>query len=127
MADQFTLSGQYQTSPSVGAPSGFPAVITPLLEQFNIIAKHVDTVTLSADATSPLSFGGVTQAHVLIFVATGGPIQVAMTSTYGTLQVIPCDDLLIIISKTTIPVTAVNLTRTPGVSTTVQVFLGQIQ
>lgn len=131
MPDQFTLSGQYGTTPSAGGiASGIAAITVPLLEQLNLVAKHYDSITLGTDAPTSVEFGGVVNAHVVVLKATGGKVRARITTTDGAQQAVPCDDLVIIISRgstgTPAPATAIDLTRVPGVSTVVEVFLGQI-
>ena len=124
MSDNFTLAGSWSASPAFGSPSGIASFCTPLEESLSLTAKDYDTIPLLADAAVPVSFGGgVTNATVVILKATGGKVRARLTSTDGAVQAIPFDDLLILISRT-VPITAIDLTRTTGVSTTVDVFIG---
>jgi hypothetical protein len=91
----------------------------------SLTRKDLDSVVLSADAPLSVSFGsGVVSAAVVILKATGGKVRARLTSADGSQQAVPVDDLLVLISQS-VPITAIDLTRVPGVLTTVDVFLGQ--
>ena len=126
MADTFTLAGSWSANPAIGAPSGIAYFCTPISEALQLTRKDYDTIVLAADAPVAVDFGGgVTSAHVVIIKATGGKVKVALTSADGTLQAIPVDSMLILISRT-VPFTALELTRLAGTATQVEVFLGQV-
>ena len=91
----------------------------------SLTRKDLDTISLDTDAPLAVNFGsGVTQAAVAILKATGGKVRARITSADGSQQSIPVDDLLVLISQS-VPITGIDLTRVPGVLTTVSVFLGQ--
>lgn len=123
MADLFVLQGSYTTTPAVGCPSGYPSIGTPLDEQVALGAKHIDEPTLISDLPYSVAFGGVTSAHVIV-IKTTRKVRARITSSDGSAQSIPVDSLLILTSLTT-PITALDLTRDPGVTTQVEVMLGQ--
>lgn len=125
MSDQFTLGGSWTTSPLVGTPSGIAALAASIDEELVLTEKFYNSIPLNTDAPVTVNFGGVTNAHVLILKATGGKIRARLTSTDGAAQAVPVDDMHVSISRST-PITALDLTRLPGVVTTVDVFLGQI-
>ena len=125
MADLFELTGGYSTRPISGVTSGFPSLDTPLLESVQLERFAVQEVELASDSTVLVDFCGVTNAHVLILKVVGSKIRADLTSTDGAAQAIPVDDLLILISET-VPITVLSLTRLAGgVTTSVQVFLGE--
>lgn len=109
----------------MGSPSGIASFCTPIIEQLNLVQKDYDTLVLAADAPVSVSFGGgVTAASVVILKAVGGKVRARVTSADGSTQAVPFDSLLILISRT-VPITAIDLMRVPGMATTVDVFLGQ--
>ena len=125
MADSFQLAGSWSASPASGSPSGIANFCAPISEALSLTKKDYDTISLTADAASVVNFGsGVTEAQVVIIQAVGGKIRVRLTSADGATQAIPVDGTLILISRT-VPITAIDLTRTTGITTTVDVFLGQ--
>lgn len=127
MADQFSLSGLYSTQPLGGDPSFAPVIEAPINEPVVLAHKHYDDVDLSTDATTPLNFGGgVVNAHVVILKAVGGKVRARVTSADGSVQAIPFDTYLLLMSMT-VPITAIDLTRVPSQATSVRVFLGEKQ
>lgn len=125
MSDLFVLAGSYSTTPQVGSPSGIASIPAPIDEEQILTAKHYDTIPLSVDTPVAIQFGGVTNAHVVIVKVTGGKVRVRLTSTDGAAQAVPVDSFFAAISQS-VPVTAIDLTRSPGVASVVDVFLGQI-
>jgi hypothetical protein len=124
MADVFQLGGSYTTAPASGAPSADPSYIAPIDESMTLIRKHHDTIDLSTDAVTPISFGGVINAHVLIIKTVGGKVSIRLTSADGSTQAVPVDSFLAVMSNT-VPITAADLTRVPGQETICKVFLGE--
>ncbi len=125
MADQFVLSGGYTTTPLSGVPSFAPVITTPIDETAQLDLKKIDEIELNVDTAVPISFGGLTDANIVILKAVGGgSVKVRITSADGTQQAIPFDTFFILMSMTN-PITAIDLTRTPATPTTVLVFLGE--
>jgi len=125
VADSFTLAGSWSSTPAVGSPSGIGSICAPLDEQLILTKKDYDTIPLTVDSAVAVPFGGgVTSAHVVILKATGGKVRARLTSADGSAQAVPVDGFQLVISRT-VPITAIDLTRTAGVDTTVDVFLGQ--
>jgi hypothetical protein len=124
MADSYLLSGSWTVTPNAGGDvSGCPEIITPINETLQLGQKQLFETTLTADAPVVVDFGGVTDAAVL-FVSCNRKVRVRVTSSDGTDQAIPVDDLLQVISKTVF-ITALDLTRVTGQDTKVKVFLGE--
>lgn len=114
---QFNLKGAYTIQPLLGGDTSFaPSVETPICETAQVVARHVDDFDLTSDSPFALSFGGVTNAHIVI-LKTSGHVKVTVTSADGTSQVIPCDGFLQLQSKT-VPITAISLTRDAATETT---------
>lgn len=124
MSDQFNLSGSYQTQPLGGISSGNPTLVAPINESMILTEKSLDTLMLTVDTPVAVSFGGVTNANAIVMRAVGGPVTVRLTSAAGATQSVPMDEYFSVLTST-VPVTAIDLTRSPGVLTTVTVFLGQ--
>lgn len=124
MTDVFKLLGSYEVDPLGSTTSFAPTIAAPINETRTLSAKHVDDVDLAADAPQALNFGGVQNAHIVLLKAVGGKVTAQITSTDGAAQAIPFDTYLVLMSES-VPVTAISLTRTPGIETSVRVFLGQ--
>ena len=137
---------EYRTALIVGAGSGLSASLaralaqegitvdsgdirsaldTIISEMMTLQAKHLDELTLSADAPLAVAFGGVASANLVILKATsGGPVNAIVTSASGASQAIPFDTYLILMTNG-IPITALSLQRQPATLTVVEVLLGQ--
>ncbi len=125
MTDRFTLSGGYTTTPLGGEPSFDANIDAPIDEVADLVRKKFDTITLAVDTAVPVSFGGLTQANVVILKSTAGvKVVVRVTSADGVTQAIPFDTFFILMSMDE-PITALDLTRPTGVETDVRVFLGE--
>jgi hypothetical protein len=124
LADLFSLSGDLGTTPAAGTPSGAFQLIATLDESATLAHKHEDDLDLTVDTPVVVSFGGVTNAHVVMLHATGGKVKATLTSADGTSQAVPVEPLLILMNRT-VPVTAISLTRVATVATSVTVFLGE--
>lgn len=126
MADSFELIGSYKTEPLGGDTSFEPVLTAAFNEALQLTKKRSDCVSLSADPAEAVSFGGVTNAHVVILkVLSGASVQARLTSTHGATQSIPVNTALVLLS-TTNPITAIDLIRSAGTASVVQVFLGEI-
>jgi len=124
VADQFTLGGSYTTTPYVGVRSGVPTVVSVIDEKVALVNKAIGRYSLDTDAPVSVDLGGLDEVNVLVVKTIGGKIRLRVTSADGSQQSIPVDSFLSMISLS-VPITALDLTRTPGTSTTVDIFLGQ--
>jgi len=124
VADTLSLNGSIQTRPTQGNPSGDPEVIVTLTERVGLINKSLSFYQLTADSPVSVGFGGLTNCNVLMIKVEVGKVRARITSADGTSQAVPVDTLLILFSSS-VPVTAIDLTRVAGVDTTVRVFLGE--
>lgn len=124
MADIFNLSGSYSTSPASGFPSGDPVIDAAIAESMVLSSKAFTTVNLDADGAESVSFGDLDEAHVIILRAVGGKVMARFTSADGATQAVPFDEFFAVISSS-VPFTALDLTRVAGTSTKVNVFLGE--
>lgn len=124
MSDSFQLSGGYTVTPQ-GSTTSFAANVEATIdESLSLKSKQVAEVLLSSDAPVAVQFGGVTNAHVVALKAVGGKVKAAITTADGAAQAVPFDSTLILMSSKA-PVTAITITREPGVEATVRVFLGE--
>ena len=122
--DTFKLTGDYVTLPLSGSPSGDPEISSPVDESVTIKNKAIGLYELTADAVVAVGLCGLAGAHVVILKTVGGKVKVRLTSADGAVQSVPVDSFLCLISQT-VPLTALDLTRVSGVTTTVKVFLGE--
>lgn len=124
MASTFRLTGSVTLTSSEGVRSGELFPQGTLIETLGLKRKHLDDIELSADAPVDVSFGGLTNAHVVILKALGGKVRARLTSADGAAQSVPVDPLCILLAGK-VPITAIDLTREAGVSTTISIFLGE--
>lgn len=124
MADQFALTGGYTTSPLDGVSSFDPNIDAPIDEALTLGKKRFETMALTVDTPVAVSFGTLTQAHVVVLKAVGGKVRARFTSLDGASQAVPFDTYLILMSLET-PITGLDLTRTPATETEVRVLLGE--
>ena len=130
MADTFALNGSWTTEPrSTGQQSCDPALSSEIDESVALETKEIGTYKLTVGTAVPVALGAIAAlvgASVLIIRTVGGKVKATITTTDGATQAVPVDPLLILIS-TSVPVTALTLTRDPAVTATVtvKVFLGQ--
>ena len=135
MATIYTLNADALTAPQAGAvfSSGQPVVDVPLNEVVTLSLSSTQTIELIGDAPVSVLLPGPSsanplgpQANCLLIKIVGPRVKATITTADGSAQVIPVDPLLILNSESVSPITALTLTRTPGVDTFAYVFLGQI-
>jgi len=124
MADGFTLSGSYSVQPLTSALSFAESVVAQISEAVQLSAKQVVDYDLTSDSPQTVAFGGVANANVVIMKALGDKVVAHITTADGTSQAVPFDTYWIWMCQGS-PMTAITLTRAPGVETSVRVFLGQ--
>lgn len=123
MSESYRLQGGYTISPQSTPASGCPNVQVTLDESVTLDKQMFTEIDLDVDTAIAVDFGGLTNAHV-IAIHSNRKVAVAFTSADGTSQIIPVENFLKIISKGTVPYTAITLTRVAGQETKVKVFLG---
>lgn len=127
MADVLTLAGQWDSEPAApGIGSSDPSIPAPLSETVTLARKFYADITLDADGPISVPIGGtnpIRNAHVIIARTLGGKVKMRVTSADGATQAWPVDPLAIHYSLS-VPITAIDLTRVPGILTTVKLFLG---
>lgn len=124
MADIFKLLGSWETTP-LTAPLSFAQVLTTPINESRVLAKKQSyEVDLTVDSAVAVTYGGVTNAHLVILKAVGGKVRARLTSADGAIQAVPFDTYFFLFSES-VPITAIDLTRTAGTVTTVRVFLGE--
>ena len=125
MAHTLSVTGSLKAEPNSGNPSGCPTTLSPIEEKISL-SKAPITVEyeLTDDAAQAVSFGGLTQANVVMIKSVGGKVRARLTSADGTDQAVPVDSFMLLFSSS-VPFTALDITRVSGVSTTVKVLLGE--
>jgi len=124
-ASVLTFVGTLQDQPSVGNPSGVPSNTIAINEAWLLAHSGVlANFDLSSDSPQAVSFEGLPggNATVIFVKPIGGSVDLTLTSGDGSAQVIPCDRVALLASST-VPFTALSLTRQPGVEIVVQVYL----
>lgn len=79
---------------------------------------------LTSDSPVTVPLAALSQAHFVYMRSTGGKIRARLTSADGTQQSIPVDPTLCVMSNS-VPFTAIDITRQPGVQVTVRVLLAE--
>lgn len=125
VVDTYKLTAQYEIVPQSYGNSGAPTVVASVNETLLLGKTQNAEYDLTVDTAVTVNFGGVTNAHVLS-INTDRKVRVRVTSADGATQAIPVEGFLKIISKGSVPITAVDLTRVAGQATVVQVFLGEL-
>lgn len=124
MSDIFAITGSYSATPASGTPSADPIITAALDERLMLATEVVSQIALTSDTPVVLPLGGLSSINTLIVKCVGGKVRVRITSADGSQQAVPVDTFLALISAS-VPMTAVDVTRTPGVQTIVRYFLGQ--
>jgi hypothetical protein len=120
-AYNYLLSGSITVQPASGFPSGDPFVNISLNEPIVFDAEQLDMIALSDNTPKVVSFGDLsTGANVVYIYAMGAKVKATITSADGAAQNIPVDPLLILESSS-VPVTAITLTRDPAAVSVVYV------
>lgn len=122
MANRFTLTGGWTVEAASGSNSFDPAFATTINEVRTLDYRQVTVQDLLDNAEVTITFGAVTEAHVLI-VDASAKVTMKLTSADGTAQVVAADKLILLCADS--PVTALKVTRSPGVDTTLRIFAGQ--
>jgi hypothetical protein len=126
MADVFRLHGEFSAAPAVfelGVGQG-PEQLGAIDHDAYVVRRTSQQILLSGDAPVSIPLGSLTGAHVIL-IQTTGRVRVRLTSADGSQQAVPADPLLILLTPLAAPVTALDLTRTAGVTTEATVFLGE--
>lgn len=127
MSDTFSLKGTYAVTH--GATDTDPSADFDISSAFNetmsVKRKLAQTISLDADAAEVVSLGDLANAHVVLIRASQD-VRVALTSSHGSLQLIPAGKVCFIMAVVA-PVTAIQITRQAGVSTTVRIVLCELQ
>lgn len=126
MSDLFKIVGSWGTTPQSGSllNSGAASELAPVNEAVLLSLKNgQNDYTLIVDTPVDVEFGGVAEANVVV-IFCNRKIRVRLTSADGSLQSIPVDDMLMLISRT-VPFTAIDMTRVLAQETQVKVFVGQ--
>ena len=123
MADTFTVSGDWASVAASGTPNGYPAFTAPLSVRKTLESKLFQSVELASDPAVAVTFGTLTEAHVLIVVSTA-KLKITVTSTDGTAQSFPCENTFMLINDS-VPITALTIQRFAGQDTTANIFIGQ--
>ncbi len=125
MAHTLTIHGGLDAKPTAGNASACPTVTAPIDEMLSLSKPPlVAEYELTADAAQAVSFGGLTQANVVMIKTVGGKVTATLSSADGASQDVPVDSYLLIISSS-VPYTALSVTRAAGVTTTAKILLAE--
>ena len=119
--DVLQILASLSSAPQVGSTSGSPFITTPVDETQQIESRLVTAMDLSVEGPIAIPFAQLTGANVVylkIVVGQGSTVVATITSSKGTAQTVPFDDLFLLVSSED-PLTAISLTRSPGAECTV--------
>ena len=113
-------------APAPSEPVGIASLAIPLQEKLALSNRVSARYVLDVDTAVTVNLTGLAEVHfVLVKVSAGaGRVRVRLTSADGSAQSVPVDGFLLLFCRNT-PVTALDLTRTAGVETTVELLLGE--
>lgn len=116
------VTGSLVTTPATtgGTAGQLVATVDQTLQLAHQLFTEYD---LASDAPVAVALGGLTNVHALLVQSTS-KVRVRVTTADGTTQAVPCDPVLLVVSRAT-PITAVELTRVAGVAAAASVFLGE--
>lgn len=123
LAETLVLNGQLSVTPSPACgcdPS--LATIIQLAESMSIAAKLATAFVVPSDAAFPIDLTTVPAVNVL-FISVTAKVMLTITTADGTAQTIPVDPLMILFTSS-VPITALSITRVSGTDTTVSLVLG---
>jgi hypothetical protein len=126
VSDAVTIQGSIQATPNDASLSGLPQVLATLAESFVVGTTVVPgRYDLTSDSPQSVSLGSMTVGANMVIVKPIGVqhVKLTVTSADGASQSFPVDTILILVSQNN-PITALALTRDPGVETLVEVTLG---
>ena len=117
------LTGTVRVRPLLGTVpiSGDFSSAAPVQESVGLVKKVDVVLSLDADSAEVVNLGDLAGVHVLctrVLTAGAGTVLVRLTHADGTLQVVPVDPFLYVVTNTS-PITALTLQRSIGVATTV--------
>jgi len=123
MSDTFRLKGSFTVIPAPCATdsSGDFDIRSEVLEQLAIKAKVALTVSLDADPAEAVNFSDLAGAHVVV-IKSSAKVVATLTSADGAAQTIPVDTFAVLTSSS-VPFTALSLTRVTSIVTTAKVLL----
>lgn len=123
VAETLLLNGQLSITPSPACGCD-PALATliQLSESMSIAAKLATAFVVPSDAAFPVDLTTVPEVHALFINATA-KVKLTITTADGAAQVIPVDPMMIWFSSS-VPITALSITRVASTDTTVSLVLG---
>ena len=131
-AYQFQGGASLQSIPGAALTSGIPTIEQQINTAYTLTLKTSADFELTSDSPvtvplpGPSAESGTPQANILQITVQGPRVKATITTADGASQVVPVDPTLYMETTTVSPITALTLTRTPGVDTLASVFLGQI-
>ena len=121
MAETFSISGSWRTTPSAGAQGDITA-LADLFTTMVIKRKQVTELDLTSDPVVAVALGG--SIHVLSVRTVGGRANIRITTAGGSTQVVPVDTLVVIVTDG-YPITALDVQRETGVNVQVSLFFAE--
>jgi hypothetical protein len=121
--DTFKLSGHLSIRPPPAIVVTDFTIENDVLEQVSVTKKLAGRMTLDADGPEVLNLADMTAVHV-VQIKVDQKVVVRLTSADGSVQAIPVDPYLLLISRL-VGFTAITVERLPNVATSVQFVLAQ--
>ena len=121
MSDLLRISGSLSVAPTSGTPSGHGLENMPIDEQVGVDHARANMhYKLVSDSPQPVSLDGLNV--IVMTMKASAPVVTRITSVDGTTQSIP--GTFILIRTDDVPITAIDVTRQPGVETQVDLTIG---
>jgi hypothetical protein len=122
------LNGSYTLTPPSYPPSASQTIGSPICETSYVQRWSPGQVDLLTDGPTaiPLPVGATNINFLYMKVQGGSPVDLILTSADGSQQIVPVDSLSILYFNNR-PVTAVAVTRTPGVEANLTYLIAQNQ
>jgi hypothetical protein len=124
IAETLLLNGQLSINPSpaCGCDADLGTLVQ-LSETMSIDAKLTTAFVLASDAAFPVDLTTVPEVSAL-FIDVTEKVMLTVTTADGAAQTFPVDPLMIWFSSS-VPITALSITRVASTDTTVRLILGQ--
>ncbi len=123
MSDTLLLTGQLAINPprSCAADSDLSTIVN-LSESMTLAAKQTVSFVIPSDAAFPIDLTATPNVNML-FIDASAKVMLTITTADGAVQTLPVDPMMLWFSSS-VPITALSVTRVAATDTTVHLILG---
>ncbi len=126
MSDTLELQAALTTTPTIGNPSGVPAITIPVQLELSIVNKSIQQFDMTTDSPYSLDLSSFPNGVNVVQIQTlGGRVTAAISSEKGAGQLVPVDPFYFQCDQAG-SISTIDLTRDAGVETNVYVFLASL-